>query len=234
MVASTPNAKKLNVAELIIKSEQGKRHINLVIIGHVDAGKSTLMGHMLHMLGRVDDKQMAKFARDSQRAGKSSFKYAWVLDADQEERDRGVTIDVAVSSFGTEHRQFTLLDAPGHADFIPNMISGASQADAAVLVVDAGAGEFEAGWGSDAGGHSQHGQTREHALLARSLGVSQIIIAVNKMDTVKWSQSRYDEICQQVGQYLVGCIGFKKSAIQYLPLSGMTGDNVVTRSQDAD
>ncbi|KAI3634308.1 hypothetical protein MIR68_007912 [Amoeboaphelidium protococcarum] len=204
-------------------SKEKKPHINLVIIGHVDAGKSTLMGHLLYLLGEVDAKTMHKYERDSQKIGKGSFKYAWVMDEGSEERERGVTIDVAYQRLETDDRVFTLLDAPGHRDFIPNMISGTAQADAAILVVDAGVGQFEAGF-------LNNGQTKEHALLARSLGVSSVIVAVNKMDTVDWDVGRFQSIKEQVHQYLTSSVGFKSDSIAYCACSGMTGENVLSLS----
>ncbi|KAI3638568.1 hypothetical protein MIR68_003066 [Amoeboaphelidium protococcarum] len=204
-------------------SKEKKPHINLVIIGHVDAGKSTLMGHLLYLLGEIDAKTMHKYERDSQKMGKGSFKYAWVMDEGSEERERGVTIDVAYQWLETDDRVFTLLDAPGHRDFIPNMISGTAQADAAILVVDAGVGQFEAGF-------LNNGQTKEHALLARSLGVSSVIVAVNKMDTVDWDVDRFQSIKEQVHQYLTSSVGFKSDSISYCACSGMTGENVLSLS----
>ncbi|CAL1544334.1 unnamed protein product [Lymnaea stagnalis] len=226
---ATPKAKSKN-SKLDAMSEYAKRHgnkelLNLVVIGHVDAGKSTLMGHLLYQLGNVNKKTMHKYEQESKKIGKSSFAFAWVLDETEEERERGVTMDVAQTRFETEKKVITLLDAPGHKDFIPNMITGASQADVAILVINATRGEFETGF--DAGG-----QTREHALLARSLGVGQIIVAVNKMDTVEWSQERYQTITKKIGQFLTKQAGFKDSDISFIPCSGLIGENLTKPSSE--
>ncbi|XP_067935703.1 HBS1-like protein isoform X3 [Watersipora subatra] len=206
-------------AEYEKRSEQGKELINLVVIGHVDAGKSTLMGHVLYQLGVVSQRQMHRFEMDSKKLGKASFMYAWVLDETEEERNRGVTMDVAQTRFETSTRIINLLDAPGHKDFIPNMITGAAQADCALLVVNATNGEFETGF-------ELGGQTREHTILIRSLGVSQLVVAINKMDTVNWSQTRFLEIASKLSVFLKQT-GFKDADIQYIPCSGLNGVNIV-------
>ncbi|KAL3688674.1 hypothetical protein R1sor_014983 [Riccia sorocarpa] len=204
-------------------NQERKPLLHLIVIGHVDAGKSTLMGRILHLLGRVSQKEMHKNERESKQKGKGSFAYAWVLDEGSEERARGVTMTVAVAHFETPKLRVVLLDAPGHKDFVPNMISGAAQADAAVLVVDASLGAFEAGLEGE--GHGS-GQTREHAQLVRSLGVEQLIVAVNKMDTVNYSQKRYDFIKGSLQSFLKQC-GFKDSAVSWIPVSAIEGENLL-------
>jgi len=189
------------------------------VLGHVDAGKSTLMGRLLYDLKLVDQRTIDKYRKEADKIGKSSFALAWVLDQGTEERNRGVTIDIATNKFETEEASFTILDAPGHRDFIPNMIAGASQADFAVLVIDASTGSFESGL---------KGQTKEHALLVRSMGVQRIIVPVNKLDTVHWSKDRYEEIEQQILAFLtIG--GFQAKNISFVPCSGLTGENIVRR-----
>uniref|UniRef100_A0A673G3I5 HBS1-like protein n=1 Tax=Sinocyclocheilus rhinocerous TaxID=307959 RepID=A0A673G3I5_9TELE len=217
---------QLNIRAELEKRQGGKPLLNLVVIGHVDAGKSTLMGHLLYLLGNVNKRTMHKYEQEAKKAGKASFAYAWVLDETGEERDRGVTMDVGMTRFETDSKVITLMDAPGHKDFIPNMITGAAQADVAVLVVDASRGEFEAGF--EAGG-----QTREHGLLVRSLGVTQLAVAVNKMDQVNWQQERFQEIVLKLGHFLKQA-GFKDSDVFYIPTSGLSGENLTTRSKVAD
>ena len=160
---------------------------------------------------------MEKLRKEAQASGKSSFALAWVMDATSEERSRGVTVDVATNSFSTSQTNFTILDAPGHRDFVPNMIAGASQADFAVLVIDASTNSFESGL---------RGQTKEHALLARSLGISRLLIAVNKMDTTSWSQERFEEISQQMRAFLTTA-GFASKNLTFIPCAGLTGENIV-------
>jgi len=203
------------------EEQGGKKSMNLVVVGHVDAGKSTLMGKILHELGSLSDKEHTNNERASAKIGKGSFAYAWALDSSQEERERGVTIDVAQDSFATPHRQFTLLDAPGHRDFIPNMISGASQADVAILVIDAIKGAFEAGFG-------QSGQTREHAILVRSLGVQQLVVVVNKIDAINYDQGRFNEIADTLRPFLTSS-GFDQSKITFVPCGAAVGENLAAR-----
>uniref|UniRef100_A0A8C5GCI4 HBS1-like protein n=1 Tax=Gouania willdenowi TaxID=441366 RepID=A0A8C5GCI4_GOUWI len=220
--SSVKARQSINVKTELEKRQGGKPLLNLVVIGHVDAGKSTLMGHLLYLLGNVNKRTMHKYEQESKKAGKASFAYAWVLDETGEERDRGVTMDVGMTKFETNSKVVTLMDAPGHKDFIPNMITGAAQADVAVLVVDASRGEFEAGF--EAGG-----QTREHALLVRSLGVTQLAVAINKMDQVNWQQERFKEITSRLGHFLKQA-GFKESDVFYVPTSGLSGENLATCS----
>ena len=196
----------------------------LTEVGHVDAGKSTMMGRLLYDLNVVDQRTIDRYRKDAEKIGKSSFALAWVLDQGTEERSRGVTIDIATNKFSTSKTKFTILDAPGHKDFVPNMIAGAAQADFAVLVIDASTGSFESGL---------QGQTKEHALLVRSMGVQRLIIAVNKLDTVKWSQERFDEISQQISAFLLAA-NFQRKNITFIPCSGLNGDNIVRPSVEAE
>jgi len=201
-----------------------KIHISLVVIGHVDAGKSTTTGHLIYKCGGIDKRAIEKFEKEAAELGKSSFKYAWVLDNLKAERERGITIDIALWKFESPKYAFTVIDAPGHRDFIKNMITGTSQADCAILVVASGVGEFEAGI-------SKEGQTREHALLAFTLGVKQMIVAVNKIDTVKYDEARYNEIKSEVSAYLKK-VGYKPAKIPFVPISGWEGDNMIDRSSN--
>lgn len=203
---------------------QQKSHIHMIVIGHVDAGKSTLMGHLLYDTGNVSQRVMHKHEQESKKLGKQSFMYAWVLDETGEERARGITMDVGQSRIETKSKIVTLLDAPGHKDFIPNMISGATQADVALLVVDATRGEFESGF-------ELGGQTREHAILVRSLGVNQLGVVINKLDTVGWSKERFQEIVQKLKSFLKQA-GFKESDVSFTPCSGLTGENLTKTAQE--
>jgi len=202
-----------------------KPHLNLIVCGHVDHGKSTSMGHFLFDLGVVDQRMIEEFAKESEKTGAGdSFKYAWVLDQLKDERERGVTIDLAFQRFETPKFFYTLIDAPGHRDFIKNMITGASEADAAVLVVSAKKGEEDVALGPG-------GQAREHAFLLRTLGVTQLVVCINKMDdqTVKYSEQRFSEAKQDV-ETLLKTVGYNITKINVIPVSGWTGENLAKKS----
>ena len=199
-----------------------KGHLNLVVIGHVDSGKSTTTGHLIYKLGGIDDRTLEKFEKESAEMGKGTFKYAWVLDKLKAERERGITIDIALWKFQTANRFYTIIDAPGHRDFIKNMITGTSQADAAILIIASGKGEFEAGI-------SKEGQTREHALLAFTMGVKQMVVACNKMDAIEYSEERYKEIKGNVAEFLQK-VGYKTDTMNFVPISGFEGDNIMDKS----
>ncbi len=215
-------------------SKSEKPHLNIIIMGHVDHGKSTTTGHLLVDMGAIDERTIKSYQEEAEQMGKGTFMYAWVLDNLKEERERGVTIDLRFLQFQTKKYNFTVIDAPGHRDFIKNMITGASQADACVLFCSAKKGEFEAGIGAG-------GQTREHAFLAFTLGIRQVVVAINKMDDsiVNYSKERYDEIKAEVSRMLT-MSGFKVSIkdadgkmvekIRFIPVSGWTGENLVKRS----
>eukprot|EP00057_Strongylocentrotus_purpuratus_P018943 XP_011673417.1 PREDICTED: uncharacterized protein LOC591684 [Strongylocentrotus purpuratus] len=208
---STPSRKEgrkalsVDIAKELEKRQAGKELLNLVVIGHVDAGKSTLMGHLLYLLGQVNQRVMHKYETESRKQGKASFAYAWVLDETEEERGRGITMDVGLTRFETTHRLVTLLDAPGHKDFIPNMITGAAQV---CEVVEVQSSRYSR---NSLIVTSSGGQTREHALLVRSLGVRQLVVGVNKLDTVSWSEERFSEIVKKLGAFLKQA-GFKSTA----------------------
>ncbi|KAJ7043893.1 P-loop containing nucleoside triphosphate hydrolase protein [Mycena alexandri] len=199
-----------------------KTHVNVVVIGHVDSGKSTTAGHLIYKCGGIEKRIIEKFEREAAEIGKGSFKYAWVLDKLKAERERGITIDYALCKFETPKFVVGVIDAPGHRDFVKNMITGTSQADCAILIIAGGIGEFEAGI-------SKGGQTREHALLAFTLGVRQLIVAVNKMDTAKWSEDRYNEIIEETSKFLKK-VGYDPKTIVFVPISGWHGDNLLENS----
>ena len=194
-----------------------KPHMNLVFIGHVDAGKSTSVGRVLLDTGHIEQHLIDKYKKEAESKGKGSFEFAWVMDGLKEERERGVTIDVAHKKFTSDKYYFTIIDAPGHRDFVKNMITGTSQADAAVLVVAAPEGVMA--------------QTKEHVFLAKTLGVNQIIININKMDATKpeWSEERFNTVKAEVTK-LIGMVGYKGDAVQFVPTSAFKGDNVVNKS----
>ncbi|KAF2257905.1 hypothetical protein CC78DRAFT_622251 [Lojkania enalia] len=216
-------SKNLNVMEEFERSGM-KRMANFIVIGHVDHGKSTLMGRLLYDLKVIDQRSVDKLRKEAETIGKSSFALAWVMDQTSEERSRGITVDIATNHFETDKTRFTILDAPGHKDFIPNMIAGASQADFAILVIDASTNSFESGL---------KGQTKEHALLVRSMGVQRLVVAVNKMDTVSWSHDRFEEISQQMTAFLTTA-NFSEKSITFIPCAGLTGENVAQKVEDTN
>jgi len=177
---------------------------------------------LIYKCGGIDKRTIEKFEKEAQEMGKGSFKYAWVLDKLKAERERGITIDIALWKFESPKFGFTVIDAPGHRDFIKNMITGTSQADVALLIIDSAPGGFEGGWAAE-------GQTKEHALLAFTLGVSQMIVGLNKMDSCQYSESRYNDIKEEVSGYLKK-VGYKPAKINFVPISGWVGDNMIERS----
>ncbi|HEY0088494.1 MAG TPA: translation elongation factor EF-1 subunit alpha [Candidatus Lokiarchaeia archaeon] len=202
-------------------SHKEKHHMNLVVIGHIDHGKSTLMGCLLITTGAVSDREAREIEKIAKDMDRESFKYAFVMDRLKEERARGITIDLAFRKFETKSKYFTIIDAPGHADFVKNMITGASQADAAILVVSGKKGEMEVGI-------SANGQTREHAYLAQTLGVKQLVVAINKVDNWDYKEERYNE-CKEAIADLLKNIGFNVKKINFIPTSGMLAENLKDR-----
>merc|ERR1711953_1166636 len=204
----------------------------IVVVGHVDAGKSTTTGHLMFKLGGLDERTMTKLQAEADAVGKGSFAFAFFMDKSKDERARGVTIACTTKEFFTDKYHYTIIDAPGHRDFIKNMISGASQADVALLMVPANKGGFETS--IQKGNHKKgevQGQTRQHARLLHLLGVEQIICGINKMDdkSVNFSEERYKEIKSEVSKMLTK-IGFKVKKIPFVPMSGWQGDNLVEAS----
>ncbi|KXJ26621.1 eukaryotic peptide chain release factor GTP-binding subunit ERF3A [Exaiptasia diaphana] len=215
-------AKPKKKPEVLPEEEEDTReHVNIIFIGHVDAGKSTIGGHVMYLTGQVDKRTLEKYEREAKEKNRETWYLSWALDTNQEERDKGKTVEVGRAAFDTAKKHFTLLDAPGHKSFVPNMISGAAQADLGVLVISARKGEFETGF-------ERGGQTREHAMLAKTAGVKHLVVLVNKMDdqTVEWSEERYEEIKVKLTPFLKK-VGFNpKTDIMYMPCSGLTGANI--------
>ncbi|KAK0190772.1 P-loop containing nucleoside triphosphate hydrolase protein [Armillaria mellea] len=198
-----------------------KEHLNIVFIGHVDAGKSTMGGNLLFMTGMVDKRTMEKYEKEAKDAGRETWYLSWALDSTPQERSKGKTVEVGRAYFETEIRRYTILDAPGHKTYVPSMISGAAQADIAILVISARKGEFETGF-------EKGGQTREHIMLVKTVGVTKLIIAINKMDdsTVLWDKGRYDEIKDKLTPF-VKAAGFNpKTDVTFIPVSAYTGVNL--------
>ncbi len=206
-------------------SASKKPHLNMIVTGHIDNGKSTTMGHLLLDLGLVDERTIAAHAAESEKTGKGdTFKYAWVMDNIKDERERGITIDLAFQKFESAKYFFTLIDAPGHRDFIKNMITGASEADCAVLVLSAKEGETDTAV-------APGGQAREHAFLLRTLGVGQLIVAINKMDDSNYSEQAF-KAAKDKAEKLIKSVGFKLESVPIIPVSGWKGDNLVKKSEN--
>jgi peptide chain release factor subunit 3 len=205
----------------VLRDSDPREHINLVFIGHVDAGKSTLSGSILYIMGKVDKRTIERFEREAKERNRESWFLAFIMDTSEEERAKGKTVEVGRAHFETDKNRYTILDAPGHKNYVPNMISGAAQADIAVMVISARKGEFETGF-------EKGGQTREHALLAKTLGVDYLIVVVNKMDdpTVEWDVNRYEECVGKLKPYLKQCGYVIKKEVKFIPISGLGGDNV--------
>ncbi|XP_046660139.1 eukaryotic peptide chain release factor GTP-binding subunit ERF3A [Homalodisca vitripennis] len=205
-----------------------KEHVNVVIIGHVDAGKSTIGGQIMALTGMVDKRTLEKYEREAKERSRESWYLSWALDTNQEEREKGKTVEVGRAYFETDKKHFTILDAPGHKSFVPNMIGGAAQADLAVLVISARKGEFETGF-------DRGGQTREHAMLAKTAGVKHLMVLINKMDdpTVEWSEERYNECKEKILPYLRK-LGFNPAKdLTFMPVSGQTGQGLKDQLEES-
>ncbi|CAG8573411.1 1650_t:CDS:10 [Acaulospora morrowiae] len=208
----------------IIQDLYGKEHLNLVFIGHVDAGKSTMGGNILYLTGMVDQRTMEKYEKEAKEQNRESWYLSWALDTNKEERAKGKTVECGRAYFETEKRRYTILDAPGHKNYVPSMIGGAAQADVGILVISARKGEFETGF-------ERGGQTREHAVLAKTSGVNKLIVVINKMDdaTVGWSKDRYDECVTKLTPFLKANGYNPATDIDFMPVSGFTGANLKER-----
>lgn len=209
-----------------VQEMDSREHVNVVFIGHVDAGKSTIGGQILYLTGGVDERTIQKYEREAKEKNRESWYMAYIMDTNEEERAKGKTVEVGRALFETEAKRYTILDAPGHKNYVPNMIGGAALADVGVLVISARKAEFEAGF-------ERGGQTREHAQLAKTLGVTKVIVAVNKMDEPsivgpngEWSHDRYKEIQDKLSPFLKNCGYNPKKDVQFLPISGLYGDNI--------
>ena len=212
-----------------VKMGDPREHLNLVFIGHVDAGKSTLSGNMLYLTDNVDKRTIERYEKEAKERNRESWFLAFIMDTNEEERAKGKTVEVGKAFFESDVKRFTILDAPGHKNYVPNMIQGASQADVGILVISARKGEFEAGF-------DRGGQSREHAMLAKTLGVSYLIVVVNKMDepTVQWKKERYDDIVQKVRPFLKQCGFTIKKEVKFIPISGLSGANVKDEVKESE
>jgi peptide chain release factor subunit 3 len=207
---------------VVLQEVDPREQVNLVFIGHVDAGKSTLSGCILFNMGKVDARTIERFEREAKQRNRESWFLAFIMDTSEEERAKGITVEVGRAHFETDVYRYTILDAPGHKNYVPNMISGASQADVGILVISARKGEFETGF-------EKGGQTREHALLAKTLGVQFLIVVINKMDdpTVQWDVARYEECVGKLKPFLKSCGYVIKNEVKFMPISGLKGYNIL-------
>ncbi|CAI5724972.1 unnamed protein product [Peronospora effusa] len=209
-----------------VGDEDPREHLNVVLIGHVDAGKSTLSGNLLYLMDMVDKRTIERYEREAKQRNRDSWFLAYIMDTGEEERTKGITVEVGRAHFETENRRFTILDAPGHKNYVPNMIQGASQADVGLLVISARKGEFETGF-------ERGGQTREHAMLAKTLGINKLVVVINKMDEANWGQERFDECVNKLRPFLRTCGFAVKRDVAFIPVSGLHGDNVKVRLDKA-
>ncbi|ORM41433.1 Eukaryotic peptide chain release factor GTP-binding subunit ERF3B [Babesia sp. Xinjiang] len=219
--------KKTSITDSGIPLPDPRQHLNIVFIGHIDAGKSTTCGNILYLSGYVDERTIEKYEREAKDRNRESWFLAFIMDTNEEERQKGKTVEVGQARIETTNKRFTMLDAPGHKNYVPNMISGATQADCGVLIVSARKGEFETGF-------DRGGQTREHTLLAKTLGVTHLIVAVNKMDdhTCGWSETRYNEIVQKLRPFLKTCGFVEGRNLNFVPISGLNGQNIMHHISD--
>jgi peptide chain release factor subunit 3 len=207
------------IPEEEVIDEDPREHLNVVLIGHVDAGKSTLSGNILYLMDMVDKRTIERYEKEAKQRNRDSWFLAFIMDTGEEERAKGKTVEVGRAHFETSNKRFTILDAPGHKNYVPNMIQGAAQADVGILVISARKGEFETGF-------ERGGQTREHAMLAKTLGINKLVVVINKMDEANWSQERYDECVNKLRPYLRTCGFAVKRDVIFIPISGLNGDNV--------
>lgn len=208
--------------EGLVEVDPVREPCSMVFIGHVDAGKSTICGNLMYMMGVVDARTIEKYKAEAKEKGRDSWWLAYVMDVSDDEKAKGKTVEVGRAQFDTKTKKYTIFDAPGHKNYVPNMIMGAAMADIAGLVISARKGEFEAGF-------EKEGQTREHAQLAKSLGVQRLVVIVNKMDECKWSKSRWDEIQTGLNPFLRKT-GYSESDVVYIPIAGITGENIQERT----
>ncbi|KAM0531623.1 hypothetical protein ACHAPP_007813 [Verticillium nonalfalfae] len=213
-----------DVDDETLEEVYGKEHVNIIFIGHVDAGKSTLGGSILYATGMVDERTMDKYRKDAKDLGRESWYLSWVMDLTAEERSKGKTVEVGRGFFETEKRRYSILDAPGHKTYVPSMIGGASQADVGILVISARKGEYETGF-------ERGGQTREHAMLAKTQGVNKLVVVINKMDdpTVEWSHERYIECTTKLAQFLKGTGYNLKTDVMFMPIAAQQTMGIKTR-----